>query len=151
MKISAISQQYNNEPGFKSAYSVKGVTLNGEYYGKNRDYTVYKVTKALYNKMRQRTLSAELLKKINDIFPDFRTHPFVYVGRMIGEDIYKRRTNLLTGYDAEEYKNALAVETTQEGRNWVLNRILKREGYKRITISAEENNGVITITDIERV
>ena len=78
-------------------------------------------------------------------------YPFVMIGRMFIGSIHNRWIDILTGYDAQEYKNTLSAEESPEVRNWTLNRIIKKSGNKEIIISAEENNGKITITDIEHV
>ena len=143
---------YNTNPNFKSAYTVSSVTINDKYYGNKQKDKLYAVTKALSDGIYRGTLSREVQDSVNRVFPDLKYHPFVMIGRSA---THGQHVNILTAADAQEYKNIFLLnyspEETRETARWVLNDILKRRGYKKISITAEEHNGKLTITGINKI
>ena len=153
MYISNINNN-NVSTGFKEAYCIKGAYINGAFVGQKHKNTVYNVAEAFAKKMHKNLLSEKVSSKDAEFFPDFRNHRTVTIARTPGA-IYKQKINILTANDADAYKDIFMTSDSHEDQSeialWTLKKIMRRTGCKQMVIHAEEKNGEITITDIERV
>jgi hypothetical protein len=149
-----MNNQSHAGTNFQAVYKLQGAYINGKYWKRKHVDTVFRVASALAGGMCKKTLSPEVASKVNNIFHDFARYPFVQIARTRGP-IYKQQCVIMTAEDAQEYKNVRVMEKNLNLGNWesqrVLSEIIKRSGNKNILVYADENNGNLTITDIERV
>ena len=139
------------QPNFKSAYTVNSVNINGKHYGNRQKEEIYLVSRAFASDMYKGMLAPDVQRKADKLFPDYIEHRFTMIARSPRRD---RNVNVLAGFDAQKYKDVYLSNDRPEDKReigeWVLNDILKRNGRKKIIISANEVNGRYIITDIKR-
>lgn len=150
-----MTNQICNQPNFQSAYIVHSVKIGDKVYKYGDKKVIHRVADALGKSMYENTLSSEMKQKVSEFFPDYKEFPFVRVARRANCHISQQDIVIMTALDAQLYYNERIVERNTHADNtnsqWVLRNIINRVWNKPIRISAEEKDGKLIITDIERV
>lgn len=138
-----------DKPNFKSAYTVQSALIDGVYYGNRQFNVLNRVATALSVAMNKKEFYPGVAQKVYKLFPDLKKIPDTSVA---GSNMRKYKVNILSGIDAQRFRDNFRRNTDLEERQIAGKELLLKSlaytGFKKLTIVAEQKAGKLIITDV---
>lgn len=153
MQVNMNTQTPSNV-NFGQVYRVHSANIGEKYFNYKHKEEIFNAAMALRDSIINNTLTPALKAKFCSLFSDYEDNRFIRVVRTSGPR-YQQDILILTGEDAQKYFTARKVEknTNDDNTNsqWILKGMAQDAWRRKLKIFAEESNGQLTITDIEKL